>query len=141
VDFANCYDAVAHPIVSIALQSFKVPKVMVAMMLSVLQTMKWYLKTAFGQSATAFCETLDDPLMGFGQGNGASPPGFLAVSTLLIEVYRRQGHGAHFTPGLARNAYIIAVVIYVDDLDLLHLARGTPTDAKFLESVQAATID
>jgi hypothetical protein len=34
VDLANCYDAVAHPIASIALQSFKVCKVMVAMMLS-----------------------------------------------------------------------------------------------------------
>jgi hypothetical protein len=30
VDLANCYDAVAHPIASIALQSFKVCKVMVA---------------------------------------------------------------------------------------------------------------
>ena len=141
VDFTNCYNAVAHPIASIALQPFKVQKVMVVMMLSVLQTMKWYLKTAFGQSATAFSRTPDDPSMGFGQGNGASPPRFLAVSTFLIKVYRRQGHGAQFTPGLARVAYIIPAVIYVDDLDLLHLARGTPTDAKFLESVQAATID
>ncbi len=33
VDFANCYNAGAHPIASIALQSFKVRKVMVAMML------------------------------------------------------------------------------------------------------------
>ncbi len=54
VDFTNCYNVVAHPIVSIALQSFKVPKVMVAIMLSVLQMMKWYLKTAFGQSSTTF---------------------------------------------------------------------------------------
>jgi hypothetical protein len=38
VDLANCYDAVAHPIASIALQSFKVHKVMVAMMLYVLGT-------------------------------------------------------------------------------------------------------
>ncbi len=138
---ANCYNAVAHPIASIALQSFKVRKVMVAMMLSVLQTMKRYLKTAFGHSATAFWGTLDDPLMGFGQGNGASPPGFLAVSTLLIEVYQCQGHGAQFIPGLARDAFTIAAVIYVNDSDLLHLARGTPMDAEFLESVQAATID
>jgi hypothetical protein len=48
VDLANCYDVVAHLIASIALQSFKVPKVMVAVMLYVLKTMIWYLKTAFG---------------------------------------------------------------------------------------------
>ena len=122
VDFANCYNAVAHPIASIALQSFKVPKVMVAMMLSVLQRMKWYLKTAFGQSATAFGGTPDDPLMWFEQGNVASPPGFFAINTLLIKVYRRQGHGAQFSPGLAWDGYIIAAVIYVDDSDLLRLA-------------------
>jgi hypothetical protein len=36
---ANCYDAVAHPIASIALQSFKARKVMVAIMIFVLKTM------------------------------------------------------------------------------------------------------
>jgi hypothetical protein len=44
VDLANCY-AVAHPIASIALQSLKIHKVMVAMMLYVLETMTWYLKS------------------------------------------------------------------------------------------------
>ena len=37
VDLANCYNAVAHPIVSISLQSFKVQKEMVKLMLLVLQ--------------------------------------------------------------------------------------------------------
>jgi hypothetical protein len=54
VDLAYCYDAVAHLIASISLQSFKVCKVMVAMMLYVLKTMTWYLKTAFGQSKISF---------------------------------------------------------------------------------------
>jgi hypothetical protein len=79
VDLANCYDDVAHRIVIIALQSFKVCKVMVAMMLYVLETMTWYLKTAFGQSKISFGGTALDPSMGLGQGNGALPPGFLAV--------------------------------------------------------------
>jgi hypothetical protein len=42
LDLASCHDAVAHPIASIALQSFKVCKVMVAMMLYMLKTMTWY---------------------------------------------------------------------------------------------------
>jgi hypothetical protein len=73
VDQANCYDAVAHSIVNIALQSFKVCKVIVAMMLYVLETMTWYLKTAFGQSKISFGSTALDPSMGLGQGNGAPP--------------------------------------------------------------------
>jgi hypothetical protein len=38
-DLANCYDAIARPIAIKALQSFKVCKVMVAMMLHLLNTM------------------------------------------------------------------------------------------------------
>jgi hypothetical protein len=39
VDLGNCYDAVSHPIASIALQAFQVPLAMVVLSLSVLQTM------------------------------------------------------------------------------------------------------
>jgi hypothetical protein len=66
VDLANCYGAVSHPIASIALQSFKVCTVMVTMMLYVLKTMTWYLKTAFGQSKILFCSTGLDTSMGLG---------------------------------------------------------------------------
>ncbi len=142
VDCANCYDAVAHPIASIALESFKVQQMMVAMILSVLQMMKWYLKSAFGQSPTFFGGgASDNPLMGFGQGNRASSPGFLAVCTLLINVDQKEGHGAQFPPRLAKDAFILATVIHVDDSDLLHLAHGTLTDSKFFAMVQAATMD
>jgi hypothetical protein len=72
----NCYDAVAHPITSIARQSFKICNVMVAMMLYVLKTMTWYLKTAFGQSKISFGGTALVPSMGLGQGNGAPPRAF-----------------------------------------------------------------
>ncbi len=96
MDLANCYDAVAHPIASIALQSFKVCNVMVAIMLYVLETMTWYLKTAFVQSKISFGDMALDPSMGLGQGNGAASPGFLAVYTLVINVYRNLSHGVTF---------------------------------------------
>ncbi len=41
VDLDNCYYAIAHSIASKGLQSFKVHKVMVAMMLYVLKTITW----------------------------------------------------------------------------------------------------
>jgi len=140
VDLANCYNAVAHPIVSIALKSFKVRKVMVAMMLYVLKTMQWFLKTAFGQSKTSFGGTWWDPLMGLGQGNGAAPPGFLVVSTLMINVYHRLGHATEFVGTWSRDAFMLAAVLYVNDSDLLCMAKGFPTNAEFLELVQPAQL-
>ncbi len=128
MDLANCYDAVTHPIASIALQSFKVCKVMMAMMLYVLKTMTWYLKTAFGQSKISFGGTALDPSMGLGQGNGAVPPGFLAVCTLMINVYCNLGHGVTFIGAWAQDAFTLAAVLFVDDSDLFHMAIGMPFD-------------
>jgi hypothetical protein len=125
VDLDNCYDAVAHPIASIALQSFKVRKVMVAMMLYVLKTMTWHLNTLFGQSKISFCGTVLDPSMGMGQGNDVAPPSFLAVCTLMINVYPNLGHGVTFIGAWARDAFTLSAVLYVDDSDLFQLAIGT----------------
>ncbi len=108
---------------------------MVAMMLSVLQTMKWYLKSAFRKSPTFFGGMEDNLLMGFGESNGALPPGFLAICTLLINSYWKQGHGVQFLSSLARVAFTLAAVEYVGNSNLLHLTQGTPTDSEFLASV------
>ncbi len=131
VDLANCYDAVAHPITSMALQSFKIHKVMVAMMLYVLETMTQYLKTAFGQSDISFGSTVLDPSLGLGQGNGAAPPGFLAICTLMINVYHNLGHGVTFIGAWAQDAFTLSVVLYMDDSDLFHMARRTPSNEDF----------
>ena len=50
VDLGNCYDAVLHPIASIALQAVKVPIMTIVLALSVLQTMTFYLRTGYGVS-------------------------------------------------------------------------------------------
>jgi hypothetical protein len=37
-----------------------------------------------------------DPSKGLGQGNGVASPGFLAVCTLMINIYHNLGHGVTF---------------------------------------------
>jgi hypothetical protein len=111
VDLANYYHAVAHPIASIALQSFKVRMVMVVMMLYVLKTMQWFLKTAFGRSKKSFGGTTWDPSLGLGQVNGRAPPGFLALSTLMINVYRQLRHGTEFMGAWSREVFMLAAVL------------------------------
>ena len=44
----NCYDAVHHPIISIAVQGMVVPVLTVKLVLLYLQTMLFWLKTAHG---------------------------------------------------------------------------------------------
>ncbi len=81
---------------------------MVAIMLYVLKTMIWYLKTAFGQSEISFGDTVLDPSMGLGQGNGAASLGFLAVCTLMINVCRNLGNGVTFIVAWAQDAFTLS---------------------------------
>jgi hypothetical protein len=79
--------------------------------------------------------------MGLGQGNGAPPPSFLAVCTLMINIYRNLGHGVTFIGACAPDAFSLAAVLFVDDSDLFQKAIGTPSDKEFLQLVQNATND
>ncbi len=94
-NFGDCYDRAAHPPTSIALQSWGIPKSANRVLLATMQTMQYVLKTGFGESAESYGGTALSPLTGLGQGSGASPPAFMALSLLIVNAYRRMGHGGH----------------------------------------------
>ena len=50
VDAANCYDSVAHAIASLVFQAYGVPEKAVQSMLYTIEEMKYYLRTAYGDS-------------------------------------------------------------------------------------------
>jgi hypothetical protein len=79
--------------------------------------------------------------MGLGQGNGSPPLGFLAVCTLMINVYRNLGHRVTFIRAWAQYAFTLAAVLFVDDSNLFHMVIRTPYDKEFLQLVQNATND
>jgi hypothetical protein len=103
--------------------------------------MTWYQKIAFGQRKILFGGTTLDPSMDLGQGNGAPPPGFLAVCTLMINVYCNLGHGVTFIGARAQDAFTLSAVLYVDNSYLFHMAIRMPSDEAFLQLVQSATND
>lgn len=56
-DFANCYGAVNHGIAALAILAFGVPHIAVEIFLTCLQSMYFWLRTAFGISGTLFHDT------------------------------------------------------------------------------------
>jgi hypothetical protein len=110
--------------------------------LSALQTMKFFLRTGFGDSKRSFGGTSSSPYGGLGQGNGAAPPAFTAVSTLLLMSFIGMGHGNTFKSAISGFCFSIAAIMYVDDTDLLTWARTTcMSDEEFLHQVQKAVTD
>ena len=125
-DLAQCYDAVNHAMCSIALQAFGVPILAIKFMLICLQTMNFWLRTAFGVADKPFGGTIEFPFMGLGQGCGGAPSSFTADSALMINAYKRLGHGCNYTSCLTGAMFFFAAILYVDDTDLL-LRAPTPT--------------
>ena len=136
-DLANCYDAVNHAIAALALLSFGVPYMVVKLVLTCLQTMFFWLHTAFGISGTPFHGNVINPFFGISQGGGVAPPTFQAVSALMINSYKSFGHGVQFVSPVTGLVLFFAAILYVDDTDLL-LCADSPymTDAAFFRKIQ-----
>ena len=96
-------------------------------MLSCLQTMLFWLLTAFGMAEKPFHGTPDFPFFGLGQGAGMAPAAFTAVSTLMINAYKRQGYGCQYTSCVSQTIFFLAAILYVDDTDLLLRAKTPPS--------------
>ena len=103
VDTANCYDAVAHAIASLTFQAFGVPEEAVQFMLSAIEEMKYFLRTVYGDSKNFRGSKLEGKFQGLCQGNGAAPAGWAVVSTSILGVHKRKGHGAHFICPISRD--------------------------------------
>lgn len=54
------------------------------------------------------------------QGSGVSPGVWIAVSTVIVRVYKCQGFGAQLVGGWSQNLIGLSALLHVDDTDLLH---------------------
>ena len=82
--------------------------------------MQYVLKTGFGKSANSFGGMTESPNSGLGQGSGASPLAFMALSSLIVKAYRWMGNGARMRSLYISRPFVLAAVVYVNDTDLLH---------------------
>ncbi len=128
VDADNCYDRIAHAIVSLVFQAFGVPSTVAESMLTTIQEMIFFLRTGFGDSTELASSKFKIKTQGLGQGNGASPAGWAVVSICIINAHKKKGHGAHFVCPITKLRSHIAGVIYVDDTDLIHFRMDKQED-------------
>jgi len=96
-NLGECYDRMAHPPTSLAMQSWGLPKNSAKIVLTALRLMQFCIRIGFGESPELFGGTEDRPFGGGGQGSGWAPPGFVALSSIMINAYKRAGCGAEIT--------------------------------------------
>jgi hypothetical protein len=118
-NFGDCFDRAVHPPTSIALQSWGILPPAIRVLLSSMQTMQYVLKTGFEESTDSYGGTTSSPNLGLGQGSGASPPAFMALSSLINNAFCQMGHGARKQLSYVSCTFRLSAVMYVDDTDLL----------------------
>ncbi len=94
VDASNCYNSIAHAIVSLIFQAFGVSKEVVVLMLEAIEEMKFFLRTTFGDSANFAGSKFLMKTQGLCQGNGVAPAGWAVISITMLNAHKRKGHGA-----------------------------------------------
>jgi hypothetical protein len=130
-DFGNCYNCIAHPPSSIALQSWGVSLKAIGILLLAMQTMRFFLCTGYGKSALSYGGSTEARTLGLGQGNAAASPGFLALSGHIVNANIRDGYDSQTVTSFSRTPAILVAVIYVDDTDLIHTTsfiKATPIE-------------
>ena len=70
IDTSNCYDRISHAMMALTFAAFRVGTGPVLAMLKAIQSMKFYMRTGFGESTTSYGSSLMNLLQGLCQGNG-----------------------------------------------------------------------
>ena len=121
IDAANCYDSIAHTVVSMVFDAFGVSTTAIETMLATIQNMKYFLRTAYGDSNEYAGSTISIKFQGLCQGNGAAPAGWGCISITIVGAHKRKGHGGYFICSISTTTCKLAAINFVDDTDLIHI--------------------
>ena len=90
-------------------------------MLTAIEEMKYFLQTAYGDSRDFRRNSIQIKFQGLCQGNGAAPAGWAVISITILGAHKREGHGGHFICPITKMTEHLAVILFVDDTDLIHI--------------------
>ena len=92
VDAVQCYNRVAHATAALTLQAYKLRQSSVMEMLEHINDMEYYFWTGFEKSLT-YSVGKDSTKQGLCQGNAVTPSAWKMLTSVLVMVQRRMGHG------------------------------------------------
>ena len=125
-DAKSCYDRIAHPTLSIILQSMGVPLEPILCQYNTIQRTKHYVRTSFGDSEQYYdgdewAKTLGKTFQGVGQGNGFGPTAFTCISSKVMNFLRENDFGVHLQTPLDKQQTNFVGTYFVDDNELMML--------------------
>jgi hypothetical protein len=118
-DAKSCFDRIVHWVARVALMRFGIPWEAVKLMFDTLAMATHRVRTGFGDSTTTFRPTSALPFQGCGQGNGAGPAMWVAISSILIDMMDEEGFGFSCRTALTDEEIFASCFCFVDDTDVM----------------------
>jgi hypothetical protein len=138
-DADKCYNRINHIIMSLLLLAIIGTIGSVVAMLHPIQSMKFYQRTARGDSNTFMGgRGHENPLQGLCQGNGAAPACWLIICSVLMHCYKSCGFGLRIISLISGAVIDFLGEIYVDDTDLIITHPDLETQEAVLDSLYSS---
>ena len=122
-DAKSCYDRIVLWVASLALRRLGATIESTLEMTKTVQSASHKICTAYGDSTNTYGgQDIYPPLQGVGQGNGAGPAIWVAISAVLLTILRAKGFGLSILSAISLKALVLAGFAFVDDADIIHAA-------------------
>ena len=117
-DAKSCYDRILLMVAYLAMRQSGVPQLAALSSIKTLVNMRIRIKTAHGISKTQYGGS-DWKVWphGIGQGNGYGPAIWALISSPLLTIMRKQGHGTSIHSPISNEKLTMAGFSFVDDTD------------------------
>ncbi len=122
-DAKSCYNRIMLIVAALCLCCLGADKVNVQSMLGTIHGMQHHIRSMFGYSKVAQGrKEWGKPTAGIGQGNGAGPQIWVAVSTPLFQILAEEGFLAMIVCAVSIHTRLLVSFGFVDDTDLCIMA-------------------
>jgi hypothetical protein len=130
-DMKGCYDRIVHSVASVCMQRLGIDLRQLRCMFHTLQHLEHFIRTAQGVSHQSFnaAEVNSVAIQGIGQGNGAGPQIWAAISTVVLNMLRTHRAGAEFESPISGKLLQMSGYAYVDDTDIIAHSKYGEDDA------------
>lgn len=133
IDAQGCFDRIAHPVGSLIMQRFGVPKNTVRCLYRVLQEAHHRIATGYGVSEPKYGGPSQiPPVQGEGQGNGKAPATWVLVSAIIINMMYTAGYGVKMMTAISAATISFVCFAFVDDTDIIHTGGTVDTPGELL---------
>lgn len=124
-DAKSCYDRILLIVAYLTMRKFGVPALVAQSSIATLLSMRHHVRTRYGDSDNYYGgEKWTIKPHGCGQGNGYGPALWACISSPLLHLLRKHGHGTKITTPLSKLLIHISAFAFVDDVDLIQTARN-----------------